>query len=54
MLVLKALGISFNEVVLDDVEDDRSPGVIARWEQAGLATRVIETPTGRHLTGVCP
>jgi len=44
--VLQELGVSFDEILLDDVEDPRSAGLIERWQHGGLATEVVATPTG--------
>lgn len=49
VLVLNAMKIRFDEVVLDDAEDDRSPGVIERWRREGLDPLVVQTATGHHI-----
>jgi hypothetical protein len=51
VLVLKSLSVSFDEILLDDVEDLRSTGLAERWLREGLATTVVETPTGKLLRG---
>lgn len=49
VLVLNEMKIRFDEVILDDVEDERFPRVLERWQREGLDTFVVETATGRHL-----
>ena len=46
VLVLQARGIRFDEIVLDDADDHRAPALCRRWEEAGLETSRVETPTG--------
>ncbi len=50
VIVLKDLGISFDEILLDDVaEDRRSAALIERWHREGIPTAEIETATGKLL-----
>lgn len=49
--VLRGLGIGFDEILLDDVEDRRSGALIERWQREGIETRVVETPTGKLVRG---
>jgi hypothetical protein len=44
--VLQDLGVSFDEILLDDAEDPRSAGLIERWQRGGLETELVATPTG--------
>jgi hypothetical protein len=44
--VLRDLGVSFDEILLDDAEDPRSAGLIERWQRGGLETELVATPTG--------
>ncbi len=44
--VLRDLGVSFDEILLDDAEDPRSAGLIERWQRGGLETKLVATPTG--------
>jgi hypothetical protein len=51
VIVLGSLGVSFDEILLDDVEDRRSSALVDRWDREGLRMVEIETPTGRLLKG---
>lgn len=44
--VLRGLGVSFDEILLDDVEDPRSARLIERWQRAGIEMHLVATPTG--------
>jgi len=50
--VLRSLGVEFGEILLDDAEDRRSARLRTRWEALGVATRVVETPTGSWVHAV--
>ena len=47
--VLKRLGVRFEEILLDDMDDARSERLIGRWQAEGLRTTVVNTPTGPLL-----
>lgn len=48
--VLRGLGVSFDEILLDDVEDPRwSAQLIERWQRAGIETHLVATPTGTFV-----
>ncbi len=51
VMVLRSRGISFDEILLDDVEDERFPALAERWRREGVATTEVATPTGRLLRG---
>ena len=51
VIVLKSLGVSFDEILLDDVEDLRSAALAERWRREGIPTTEIDTATGRLLRG---
>lgn len=51
--VLQGMGVSFDEILLDDAEDSRSAGLIERWQHAGLETHLVVTPTGTLIVA-CP
>jgi hypothetical protein len=48
VIVLKNRGITFDEILLDDVDDPRSGALIERWQREGLT---VETATGKLLRG---
>ena len=52
--VLRSRGIAWEEILLDDVEDLRSPALAERWRREGIPTIEIDTPTGKLLKGPGP
>jgi hypothetical protein len=51
VIVLEQLGVSFDEILLDDVEDLRCAALAGRWRREGIPTTEVETATGKLLRG---
>jgi hypothetical protein len=49
--VLRELGITFGELLLDDADDQRCPQLRQRWEEAGVRTEVRATADGPFIVG---
>ena len=44
--ILQQRGIDFGEILLDDAEDERCGRLCQVWNECGITTRVVPTPTG--------
>ncbi|MCI0434365.1 MAG: hypothetical protein L0271_12115 [Gemmatimonadetes bacterium] len=49
--VLQWLGIRFGGILLDDETDPRCPALCRKWNELGIHTRVVATPTGSFVVG---
>lgn len=48
---LLRLGIGFDEIVLDDADDARCEALTRYWNRLGVATRIVQTPSGPFVIG---
>jgi hypothetical protein len=49
--VFQARGIRFREVVLDDADDPRCARLRRLWEDLGVSTEIVATPSGPFVLG---
>lgn len=47
--VLQDRGVAVGEILLDDASDNRSAELRRQWEERGMVTEVVHTPTGAHI-----
>jgi len=50
--LLQQRGIAFEEILLDDSQDERCDRLRATWRALGVETRVVDAPTRGYVVGV--